>query len=421
VIKGIFVFFEYILKGIKNRLEEQTLFFKGRIFMFRLSKTLAVILIATLAVFAVAGCGQKQGGEPSDSSDSSQQSSEEIIRIGNLGPLTGNTATYGLSTKNGVEIAVDEFNNAGGINGKQIKLFAEDTRGDQTEAANAATKLIEQDKVIAIVGGVLSSETMTAGPIGDDAKVVMISSSSTATGVPEIGDYIFRNCLSDEVQAIQLAEYAVSELGLKSFAIMYDNNDYGLSLKEAFEKKANELAKVVDIETYNKDESDFRAQLTKIKSFNPDALYIAGYYTEASKIAQQAKDQGLEVQLLGADGFYSPKLLELGGSSVEGATFTAGFFADDPSENVQNFVKAFKEKFNTEPDMFAAQAYDAAKILLTAIKNADGQGGEALQAEMAKIKDFPGITGNTSFTETGDALKDIIILKVENGKFVKIR
>ncbi len=389
--------------------------------MFKFPKTLAFVLIATLALFAVAGCGQKQGGESSEPSDSSQQKGEEIIKIGVLGPLTGNTATYGISTKNGVEIAVDEFNNAGGINGKQIKLFAEDTRGDQTEAANAARKLIEQDNVTAIVGGVLSSETMTAGPIGEDAKVVMISPSSTATGVPEIGDYIFRNCLSDEVQAIQLAEYAVSDLGLKSFAIMYDNNDYGLSLKEAFEKKAKELATVVDIETYNKDESDFRAQLTKIKGFNPDALYIAGYYNEASKIAQQAKDQGLDVQLLGADGFYSPKLLELGGSSVEGAIFTAGFFADDPSENVQNFVNAFKEKFNAEPDMFAAQAYDAAKILLTAIQNADGQGGEALQAEMAKIKDFPGITGNTSFTETGDALKDIIILKVENGKFVKIR
>lgn len=385
--------------------------------MYKYPKALAFILVATLVLFAVAGCGQ-QGGK---SAGSSQQESDDVIRIGNLGPLTGNTATYGISTKNGVEVAVDEFNNAGGINGKLIELFAEDTRGDQTEAANAVTKLIEQDKVIAIIGGVLSSETMTAGPIGNDAKVVMISSSSTATGVPEIGDYIFRNCLSDEVQAIQLAEYAVSELGHKNFAIMYDNNDYGLSLKEAFESKAKELATVVDIETYNKDESDFRAQLTKIKGFNPDALYIAGYYTEASKIAQQAKDQGLEVQFLGADGFYSPKLLELGGSSVEGAIFTAGFFADDPSEDVQNFVNAFKEKFNTEPDMFAAQAYDAAKILLTALKNAEGQGGEALQTEMSKIKDFPGITGNTSFTETGDALKDIIILKVEDGKFVKVR
>jgi branched-chain amino acid transport system substrate-binding protein len=382
-------------------------------------KVFVLLTVLTLTFLALTGCGQNQAGSSSGSSE--QPKGEDVIKIGTIGPLTGNLATYGISTKNGVEIAVDEFNKAGGINGKQIKLISEDTRGDQAEAANAATKLIQQDKVMAIVGGVISSETMTAGPIANDAKVVMISSSSTATGIPDIGDYIFRNCLSDDVQATQLAEYAVKDLGLKKFAIIYTNNDYGLSLKNAFEKKAGELAQVVDIETYNDGESDFRAQLTKIKGFQPDALYIAGYYTEAAKIAQQAQDQGLKVQILGADGFYSPKLIELGGKAVEGAIFTAGFFTDDPSESVQNFVKAYKEKFNSEPDMFAAQAYDAAKILLTAIKNAGGQGGEALQAEMAKTKDFPGITGNTSFAANGDAVKDIIILKVENGKFAKVR
>ncbi|WP_422445011.1 ABC transporter substrate-binding protein [Thermoanaerobacterium sp. DL9XJH110] len=382
-------------------------------------KVFILLTVLALTFFAVTGCGQKQAGSSSTSSE--QPKGEDVIKIGTIGPLTGNVATYGISTKNGVEIAVDEFNKAGGINGKQIKLISEDTRGDQAEAANAATKLIQQDKVMAIVGGVISSETMTAGPIANDAKVVMISSSSTATGIPDIGDYIFRNCLSDDVQATQLAEFAAKDLGLKKFAIMYTNNDYGLSLKNAFEKKAGQLGQVVDIETYNDGESDFRAQLTKIKGFQPDALYIAGYYTEAAKIAQQAQDQGLKVQILGADGFYSPKLIELGGKAVEGAIFTAGFFTDDPSESVQNFVKAYKEKFNSEPDMFAAQAYDAAKILLTAIKNAGGQGGEALQAEMAKTKDFPGITGNTSFAANGDAVKDIIILKVENGKFAKVR
>lgn len=388
-------------------------------FMSKYSKFLTILFIIMLTAALLSGCSQNQSEKSPDTSQPVK--SEETIKIGTIGPLTGNIATYGLSTKNGVEIAVEEFNQNGGINGKPIKLISEDTRGEQTEAANAASKLIEQNKVVAIVGGVISSETLTAGPIANDAKVVMISSSSTAAGVPEIGDYIFRNCLSDEVQAIQLAEYAVKELGLKKFAIMFTNNDYGLSLKEAFEAKAKELAGVTAVETYNDGEKDFRAQLTKIKGTNPDALYIAGYYTEAAKIAQQAKDQGLNVQILGADGFYSPVLLELGGDAVEGAVFTAGFFTDDPSENTQNFVKVYKEKFNSEPDMFAAQAYDATMILLTALKNTDGKGGEALQQEMAKIKDFPGITGNTSFTDVGDAIKDIIILKVEDGKFTKLR
>lgn len=175
------------------------------------------------------------------------------------------------------------------------------------------------------------------------------------------------------------------------------------------------------IETYNDGDVDFRAQLTKLKGQNPDALYIAGYYTEAAKIAQQAKDQDLNVQFLGADGFYSPVLVELGGDAIEDAVFTAGFFTDDPSEKAQNFVKAYEDKFDETPDMFAAQAYDAAMILLTALKNADGVGGEAHQKAMLEIKDFPGITGVTSFTPVGDAVKDIIILKVENGKFAKLR
>lgn len=365
-----------------------------------------------LSLMLITGCGQ----------DSSQMGADtDVIKLGLIGPLTGDTATYGVSTKNGVEVAIDEFNANGGIDGKKIELIAEDTRGDQSEAASAASKLIQQDNVVGIVGGVISPETMTAGPIANDSKVVMISSSSTAAGVPDIGDFIFRNCLSDEVQAIQLAEYAINELGYKKLAIMYTNNDYGLSVKDAFEEKARELAEVVAVEAFNDGENDFRAQLTKIKGKNPDAIYIAGYYTEASKIAQQAQDQELDTAILGADGFYSPKLIDLGGNAVEGVIFTAGFFTDDPQENVQNFVKAYKKKFNEDPDMFAAQAYDAAKILLEAIKNADSLDGKDIRDAMTETKDFPGVTGITSFTENGDAIKDILILRVENGKFVKQR
>ena len=217
--------------------------------MFKPSKFIVILLVFALAAALLSGCSQNQEENASDSSQDAK--TEEAIKIGTIGPLTGDVATYGISTKNGVEIAVDQFNENGGIDGRKIVLISEDTRGDQTEAANAASKLVDMDKVAAIVGGVISAETLTGGPIADDAKIVMISSSSTAKGVPEIGDYVFRNCLSDEVQAIQLAEYAVEELGLEKFAIMFTNNDYGLSLKEAFEEKARELAEVVGVETYN--------------------------------------------------------------------------------------------------------------------------------------------------------------------------
>lgn len=367
------------------------------------------LLLVVVLVFA--GCGQKPA--------SNQQS--ETIKLGTVGPLSGNTATYGVSTKRGVEIAVEEINKSGGINDKTITLVAQDSKGDQSEAANATQKLVSQDKVSAIVGAVLSSETLASAPIANDAKVPMISSSSTAPGIPDVGPFIFRNCIADEVQAAQLAEYAVNELKIDSFAILYTKNDYGDALKNTFAAKLETLGKKpLVIESYVDGDNDFNAQITKIAAKKPEAIYIGGYYTEAAKIAQQAKQKGIEVLFLGGDGFYSPKLIELGGSAIEGAIFTAGFYDKDPAENVQKFVTAFKAKFNEDPDMFAAQAYDAAMIVLEAMKKA-GADPQAIQAEMAKIKDFPGITGKTSFAENGDAVKDILILKVEDGSFKRIR
>jgi len=381
---------------------------------------LTMVLVVTLFVSAC-GNSQTQNSQPVQQSSSQGTGSKESLKLGMVGPLTGNTATYGTSVKNGVEIAVDEFNNNGGYNGQNVELVAEDSRGDQTEASNATRKLIEQDKVFAIVGAVLSSETLTAAPIANDAGIPMISPSATAPGVPEVGPYIFRNCIADNVQAVQMAEYAAKELGLKRFAVMYTNNDYGLALKNAFTDTAKTLGEVVGVEAYMDGDNDFRAQLSKLKQQNPDALYIGGYYTEAAKIAQQAKQQGLDnVVLLGGDGFYSPQLVELGGDAVEGAVFTAGFFSGDPAEPVQKFVSAYKAKFNAEPDMFAAQAYDAANIVLNALKKA-GPDSKAIREEMAATKDFPGITGVTSFDEQGDAVKQVLILKVVDGKFTKLR
>ncbi|WP_203227545.1 ABC transporter substrate-binding protein [Calorimonas adulescens] len=381
---------------------------------------LTMVLVVTLFVSAC-GNSQTQNSQPAQQSSSQGTGSKESLKLGMVGPLTGNTATYGTSVKNGVEIAVDEFNNNGGYNGQNVELVAEDSRGDQTEASNATRKLIEQDKVFAIVGAVLSSETLTAAPIANDAGIPMISPSATAPGVPEVGPYIFRNCIADNVQAVQMAEYAAKELGLKRFAVMYTNNDYGLALKNAFTDTAKTLGEVVGVEAYMDGDNDFRAQLSKLKQQNPDALYIGGYYTEAAKIAQQAKQQGLDnVVLLGGDGFYSPQLVELGGDAVEGAVFTAGFFSGDPAEPVQKFVSAYKAKFNAEPDMFAAQAYDAANIVLNALKKA-GPDSKAIREEMAATKDFPGITGVTSFDEQGDAVKQVLILKVVDGKFTKLR
>ncbi len=372
--------------------------------MFK-SKGIAVLMVVMLMAGLMTGCG---GG------------AADVIKVGMIGPLSGDYATYGLSTQRGVQIAVDEINDAGGINDKMISLISEDSKGVPADAALAASKLMEQDGVIAILGPVLSGEMTTVAEFADEAKVVVFSSSATATGIPDIGEFVFRNCLTDDVQAAQLIEYAVEELDAKKIAILYAKNDYGEALKNAAEAKARELQALVAVESYTDGESDFNAVLTSIKRQQPDTLFIGGYYTEAARIAQQAIAQDMDVQLLGADGFYSPVLVELGGDAVEGAVFTAGFYPGDPSEAVQAFINAYKAKYNEEPDMFAAQAYDAMKIVAAAIE-AGEEDPDAIKQAILDTADFPGITGKTSFQPNGDVVKEVLILKVVEGAFEKLR
>ncbi|HHX10484.1 MAG TPA: ABC transporter substrate-binding protein [Firmicutes bacterium] len=376
-------------------------------------RTVSIAVLLAAAMFLV-GCSGSRSEGPSGEADGV----DKVIKIGMVGPLTGDYATYGQSVRNGVQTAIDEINADGGVNGYTLQLIAEDSRGESTEAANAIQKLIDQDRVTAIVGAVLSGETATVAPIAQDSGVLMVTPSSTAPGLTDIGDYIFRNVITDDVQAQQMAEYAVSELGFNKLAVIYANNDYGVALKDNFTAKAQELgASIVGTESYLDGDEDFRAQLTKIGD-EIEALYIAGYYTEAAKIAQQARRQGIEAIFLGADGFYSEKLVELGGDAVEGAAFTAGFYSGDEVEAVQAFVSSYKQKYSQEPDMFAANAYDTMKIVAQALAKA-GNDRAALKDEMAAIKDFPGVTGTTSFDAKGEAVKDVLILKIENGTFVR--
>ncbi len=365
----------------------------------------AVVLLGLALLMAVTGC------TPED---------ENVLKIGMVGPLSGEAAAYGVNILRAAEIAVEEANASGELGDITLKIISEDTEGDWSKAANAFTKLIDVDKVSVIIGGVLSSESEAGSTIVKDAKIPTISPSSTAVDLTKDNPYLFRNCLSDEVQAVQMAEFAVEELGLGKFAVLYTTNDYGKSLRDAFENKAEELAEVVAVEAFADKDNDFKPQLTAIKEKNPDCLYIAGYYTEAAKIAQQAKDLGMDVQILGADGLCNAVLLEIGGEAVEGTYATSGFYPDDPSPAVQNFVKAYKDKHGEEPDMFAAQGYDAARIVIEAIKS-KGSTSEEIREGLAATKDFPGITGKTSIDEEGDTIKDVLILKVEGGTFVRAR
>ncbi|MBO8141166.1 MAG: ABC transporter substrate-binding protein [Firmicutes bacterium] len=343
----------------------------------------------------------------------------EVV-IGTLGPLSGDYATYGTSVANGVELAINEAN-ASGMYNVRFVLRKEDTRGDQVQALNAINKLIELDQVAAIVGPVLSGETLTAGLIAQDSGVPFITPSATNPDVAKIGEYEFRNVITDDVQAAQMAEYAVTVLGLKRLAILYSNNDYGVGLRRSFEQTARALgAEVVAVESYLDGDSNFSAQVTNIAAQNPDGLYIAGYYTEAAKIAQQAALQGLNVRIMGADGFDSPQLIALGGPAVEGALFTSGFYADTEDELAKEFVQKYQAAYGSKPDMFAANAYDSARILIQVISEV-GADRQAIRDGIAAIRDFPGVTGLTSFAENGDAVKPLYILRVENGRFAQER
>lgn len=346
--------------------------------------------------------------------DFASAQTEEVV-IGVLAPLTGNYATGGQSVANGAELAVNEANASGKYNVRFV-LQKEDTQADQMRALNAINKLIEFDQVTAIVGPMLSGVALTAGPIAQEAGVPFITPAATALAVSEIGDYQFRNVITNDVQAQQMAEYAVRGLGMKRLAVMYTNNDYGVGLLHEFEQAVKAHGgEVVAVESYLDGDTIFSAQLTNIAARNPDGLYVAGYYTEAALIAQQAAFQGLDVRIMGADALDSPGLVELGGAAVEGVLFTSGFYPDTEDALNWEFVASYEAAYGRKPDMLAANAYDSARILIHVIGEV-GTDREKIRDGIAALKDFPGVTGLTSFAPNGDVIKPVYILRIENGE-----
>jgi len=367
----------------------------------------AAALVAA-GVLTAGACGKRGSGD-------------EIL-IGEYGSLTGGIATFGISTKNGSEMAFDEVNKAGGVLGKKIKLLVEDDQSKPEEAGTVATKLINQNQVVAMLGHVASSHSLAAAPICQAAKVPMISPSSTNPRVTQQGDYIFRVCFIDPFQGAVMAKFAADTLKLKRVAMLVDvRSDYSVGLQTFFRQHFKQLGgQVVAEQSFSQGDSDFRAQLTQIKPLNPEAIYVPGYYTEVGTIARQARELGITVPLMGGDGWDSPRLWEIGGEALNGCYFSNHYSTDDPSPAVQKFVGDYKARYNQVPDALAALAYDAAKIMADAMSRAGSTDGKKLRDAIAATKDYQGVTGTISINEDRNAVKPAVVLKVENGKYLLV-
>jgi branched-chain amino acid transport system substrate-binding protein len=360
-------------------------------------------------VLGAGGCGGGQNG------------ASDTIVLGHLASMTGDTATFGTSCDEGLRLALEQINADGGVLGKQVVVITEDDRSVTSEARTAANKLITRDQVVALIGEIASSRSIAAAPVAQVAQIPMLSPGSTNPKVTEEGDYIFRSCFIDPFQGTAMATFAMENLGLRRFAILYANNsDYSVGLRDFFKEAV--LAnggEIVAEESYaEKSDKDFKAQLTKIKETNPEAIYACGYYTEAGLIARQARELGITVPLLGGDGWDSDVTVQSGGQAVEGAYFTNHYAPDQDRPEVQKFVADYKARYNGKvPDAMAILGYDAMRLMADAIERAGSTDGAAIRNALAATQGFPGASGTITMDEHRNANKPAVVVQIRGGKF----
>ncbi|QRK09041.1 ABC transporter substrate-binding protein [Archangium violaceum] len=382
-------------------------------------------LLLTSLALVMTGCEKKSPPAPatpvtggSAGAQATPPAASGALVVGVLGSLTGGEATYGISARNGIELAIQEANTAGGVKGRKLETRVYDSQGKPEEAAQAATRLITQDKVALILGDTGSSASLAVAEKAQAAGVPMITPSGTNPAVTQKGDSIFRVCFIDPFQGSVMAKFAREHLKFDTIAVLRDNKSaYSIGLADTFVGRFSELGgKIVADESYAKGDTDFRAQLTAIKKAKPQAIYIPGYYSDVGIIARQVRELGVTVPLLGGDGWGSDKLFELGGSAVEGSYFSNHYSPDNPDARTQKFIADYKAAYGSVPDAIAALGYDAARVAVEAMKRAQDTSGAALREAIASTKDFPGVTGTLSLDANRNPVKPAVILKVGDGK-----
>ncbi len=352
-------------------------------------------------------------------------SNPTTIKIGLVSPLTGDIKTFGESVKNGFLLAIEEANSKGGLLNKKIVPVITDDKNDPTEAANAGAKLINQDRVKFIIGGVTSKCAIPLSEIAQNNSVLMVTPTATNPKVTRREDgtrktFVFRACFIDPFQGNVAAKFVSENLKAKRAAVLYDiGNDYTKGLAEFFREAFQKGGGIISVyESYSKDDVDFSALLTKVKSDNPDVLFLPDYYNKVALIAKQARQMGIRAILLGGDGWDSPDMVKIAGEAIEGGYFTNHYSPDDPRPEVQEWVRKYEEKFRVKPDALGTLAYDATNLLLEAIRRANSEDVVKVRDALQNIKRFKSISGEISIDEYGDPVKNAVILQFREGKQV---
>lgn len=379
--------------------------------MKRVSKVLTALVLGSVLAGLAAGCG---GGEKK----------ADTIKVGANLEMTGGSASYGISSKNAIELAFKEINEKGGINGKQLELVVADNKSEAAEATNAMQKLVSQDNVVAVIGPNLSSSVIAASAINNSAKVLDIAPMATNPYVTvdqasgKTKDFNYHTCFIDPFQGTVMAKFATAELGVGNAAILIDNSsDYAKGLAQFFKENfVKEGGAVTAEESYLQKDTDFKATLTKIKATNPDFLYVPGYYQEVGLIVKQARELGMNMPIAGGDGWDSAKMPEIAGAAALNNTYFSSLYSPEDSSDInKNFVAAYEKAYGQKPDVFAALSYDSALLVAEAIKNAGSTEPAKISEAMAKINGFSGVSGSVTFDDKHNPVKSAVILEYKDG------
>ncbi|MBC8140954.1 MAG: ABC transporter substrate-binding protein [Armatimonadetes bacterium] len=378
----------------------------------------AIPVLALSTVLLVGGGCKTPAG--TDTTTSGSGDTGGTIKIGHYASLTGETATFGKESDEGVKLAMKEINAAGGILGKQIEVETQDDQSKAEEAKTVATKFAADDKIVAVLGEVASTRSMTAAPVFQRAGIPMISPSSTNEKVTQEGDYIFRVCFIDNFQGGVMAQFAANDLKAKKVAILREQtSDYSVGLSDVFTEEFKKLGGTITVDaSFKSSDTDYRSQLAKAK--DADAIFVPAYYNTVGTIARQARELGITAPLLGCDGWDSPTLVEGAGGAgkaLEGSYFSNHYSKDDKAPRVQDFVKAYTAEYGKAPSGLAALGYDAMKIVALAIKTAGSADRAKIKDALAQTKDFPGVTGNITIDPNRNASKPAVVLQIQGNDF----